>query len=76
LQGGSRVPAQALLQSGQPAEIEMPTMQYDLPPVWVDTVEQVNQTVKRITNRCEFFIIFSVLFFIPFFFQYKQLLIQ
>eukprot|EP00299_Pterocystis_sp_00344_P009223 c3805_g1_i1.p1 GENE.c3805_g1_i1~~c3805_g1_i1.p1 ORF type:complete len:316 (-),score=74.07 c3805_g1_i1:44-955(-) len=50
--GGSRVSAdgQTLL-NNTPADIEMPSVNYDMPPAWVDTVEQTEQCIKRITTR-------------------------
>jgi syntaxin 16 len=53
LQGDkSRVPAdgqKALLASG--ADVEMASVHYDLPPVWVETVEQINQSIKKINEK-------------------------
>jgi hypothetical protein len=60
LQKGSRVPTQALLQSGQSTDIEMPTIQYDKPPAWVNTVKQVNTAIQRITDGCEFALVVNV----------------
>lgn len=53
-QGPSRVSVdggqKALLSAG-PAEVEMAHLHYDLPPVWVDTVDQIDQCIKKITER-------------------------